>query len=208
MSRTMQYFASLVVCALLAACTSNDPVSAAATGSLSGTVSGDAVDGVVITVSGPESHQTVTDTNGDYLVEDLLPGLYTVTPSSPGAVFTPPSRMILSAGDALTGLDFSSVVPPPQPTVGNGTIRGTISGLVVADLDVTLSGPAVKTTTTDALGDYEFVDLPPGTYTVTPTRPGLIFTPASADVDSNDDDVTGVDFDAAPAPPPPPPPGP
>jgi hypothetical protein len=59
------------------------------------------------------------------------------------------------------------------------TISGqiTLSGAGLSGVTVTLStGP---TATTNSSGNYSFSNLPTGTYTVTPSRSGYIFTPSS-----------------------------
>jgi serine protease len=51
-----------------------------------------------------------------------------------------------------------------------------------------------KIATADAGGAYSFADVADGTYTVTPTKTGITFTPASRSVTVKGADVTGVDF--------------
>jgi hypothetical protein len=60
-----------------------------------------------------------------------------------------------------------------------GTISGTISGDVLAGVQVSLSGAASATTTTDGTGAYKFSGLGNGAFVVTPIRPGYAFVPAS-----------------------------
>jgi len=52
----------------------------------------------------------------------------------------------------------------------------------VSGATVTLTGDASDSTTTDGSGDYEFLLLPDGSYTVTPTKTDETFTPASRNV--------------------------
>src|SRR6185437_3867230 len=59
---------------------------------------------------------------------------------------------------------------------------------------VTLSGGATATQIANASGNYTFSGLASGTYTVTPTRSGFTFTPASTQVSVAGANVTGVNF--------------
>ena len=77
------------------------------------------------------------------------------------------------------------------------TISGTVTmadGSNPALVLVTLSGAAAATTNPDANGDYIFVGLAAGNYTITPSLAGYTFTPASETVPVTNQDVTGVNF--------------
>jgi hypothetical protein len=89
--------------------------------------------------------------------------------------------------------------PPPPPSTWS------IMGSVGSGASVSLTGAATATTAADASGNYTFSGLANGAYTVTPSRTGYTFTPASQNVTINGADVTGVNFTAQAVPPPPPP---
>jgi formylglycine-generating enzyme required for sulfatase activity len=72
-------------------------------------------------------------------------------------------------------------------------LTGTVSGDVVQSVTVTLSGDAALTTTTDIGGEYS-IEVPAGTYTVTPSHDGYVFTPSIRDVAIADADSPGNDF--------------
>jgi hypothetical protein len=55
-------------------------------------------------------------------------------------------------------------------------------GAVTEGVTVKLSGAGSATATTDATGFYAFTDLSGGNYTVTPSRTGYAFLPASREV--------------------------
>jgi hypothetical protein len=78
------------------------------------------------------------------------------------------------------------------PSAEGHSLSGTVVG--AAGVTVTLSGKASAATTTDAAGDYQFRDLADGTYTVTPSRTGYTFNPASIEVSLSGADESGVDF--------------
>jgi len=78
--------------------------------------------------------------------------------------------------------------------VATYTVSGTVTGNVVEDVTVTLTGDADDSTTTDGDGNYEFTGLADGSYTVTPTKDSTEFTPTSAAVEVSGADNTGNDF--------------
>ena len=144
---------------------------------------GEPIPGVVITLTGtdvngdPVSLTTTTDVDGSYSFVDLLPGDYVVTETQPdgyGAGAITPGNSIaieLAGGDESTGNDFSE---------STGSISGTVTddlGRPLADVEITLTGtdvngdPVLLSTTTDGVGDYTFVDLIGGDYTVIETQP-------------------------------------
>ena len=90
---------------------------------------------------------------------------------------------------------FRDVVFVPGATYSiSGTVSPSGNG---AGTTVTLSGPAAATTTADASGNYTFSGLANGSYTVTPSKSGFTFAPASATPTVNTGNVTGVNFTIA-----------
>ena len=83
------------------------------------------------------------------------------------------------------------------PTV-TYSISGTITG--GAGATVTLTGTVTSTVTADSSGNYTFPNLGNGSYTVTPSGSGLVFTPANASVTVSNANITGVNFTASAAP--------
>jgi hypothetical protein len=79
-------------------------------------------------------------------------------------------------------------------------ISGVVSGAVAEGVTITLGGGATATTTTTAEGTYALNGLVAGTYTVTPSRAGFTFTPASRQVVLGNSDANAVDFTATAAP--------
>jgi hypothetical protein len=74
-------------------------------------------------------------------------------------------------------------------------VSGTLTNGALAT--VTLSGASTATATADANGNFSFSGLANGSYTVTPSKVGVTFTPASAPVTVNGANVTGVNFTGA-----------
>jgi hypothetical protein len=133
-------------------------ISPAALGhSISGTVSGDVADGVLMTLSGDASATTTTAGGGLYSFGSLPDGNYVVTPSLAGYTFSPTSRSLTLSGSDLTGENFTStlIVPYSVPDCrvapfGPNTSR-TVQGTKIYDVQ-TSSNSAVPGTDSRAVG--------------------------------------------------------
>jgi hypothetical protein len=80
------------------------------------------------------------------------------------------------------------------------TIGGTISGVGGSGALVTLGGATSGSVTANASGVFSFTGLGNGAYTVTPSKAGYSFNPASKSVTVNAANVSGVNFTSAGAP--------
>ncbi len=166
--------------------------SAQQTYSISGTISGSGGAGATVSLTGASTATTTADAGGNYSFTGLLNGSYTVTPSKTGYTFTPASQAVTISGASATA-NFTSA---PQ-TYG---ISGTISGSGGAGATVSLTGASTATTTADAGGNYSFTGLLNGSYTVTPSKTGSTFTPASQAVTVSGASAT-ANFSSTTAPP-------
>ena len=143
--------------------------------------------GVTLTLTGPNGTSTdVTDANGEYLFEGLLPGEYTVTVDET----TLPADVEQTFDDDGTFTSNVSVTSIPaggsdlDQDFGYAPLLGSIGDFVWLDVNadgdqagedgisgvtVTLTAPdgSTQTDTTNSAGLYLFTDLPAGTYTVT-----------------------------------------
>jgi len=93
--------------------------------SVKGTITGDVIAGVTVAVNA--NRYTTTDVNGSYTINGLVDGIYTVSPSIPGYIFTPPNSAINVAGSDVSGVDFVSIKNTETQftlTVNNGTGSG------------------------------------------------------------------------------------
>ena len=144
-----------------------------------------------VNVSDNVGHNITTASNGNYVLNPLLPGTYTVTPAKSGYTFSPPSI---------------SVTVPPDATEQNFTatqLTYSIAGKVTDGSGNPLSGVNISDNvghniTTASNGNYVLNPLLPGTYTVTPTKSGYTFSPPSRSV-TVPPDAMGRDFASTPA---------
>ena len=166
-------------------------VSAAATYSISGTVSGPTQQGVVMTLSGSNSGSTTTASDGTYIFSGLVNGTYTITPSKAGSTFTPSNRSVTVSSANVPSQDFTITVIPTA-----FAISGTVSGAVTQGVTITLSGAGTASTTTGVGGTYSFANMPNGTYIITPSLTGYTFSPTNKSVTVSGADVAGQNFTA------------
>jgi hypothetical protein len=149
-------------------------------------------DGATVTLTGAEDTLiTTADVSGNYLFANVLDGAFTVTVSKPGVSFAPASQAI-----TVSGGDATAATIDAQPV----TIGGSIAPAAIGDgATLTLTGGA--TVTADADGNFSFSGVPNGTYTVTPSKSGMVFTPLNQSVTvANTTSVSGVAFTGAVAP--------
>jgi hypothetical protein len=155
---------------------------------ITGVLSGPGGAGATVSISGPESLSTTTDSSGNYAFDGLVNGSYTVTPSHSGVTFSPTSKNVSINGGGASGVNFTATVTNPM------SISGTITN--GAGATVNLTGAASATVTADSSGNYSFTGLLGGSYVVTPSASGEIFTPGSQSVTLSSASATGVNFSA------------
>ena len=143
--------------------------------------------GATVTLAGASTAMSIADNLGNYSFSGLSNENYTVTPTKSGITFTPGSQSIQINGASVAGVSFTAVGQ-------TFSIAGTITGSGGAS--IALSGGATEFTTADASGNFTFTGLANGTYTLTPSKGGVTFSPASQSVRVNGGNVTGVAFTA------------
>ncbi|MGA2189123.1 MAG: hypothetical protein ABSH33_11350, partial [Steroidobacteraceae bacterium] len=82
----------------------------------------------------------------------------------------------------------TSTTPPGS----NGTVSGTVAG--PASASVVLSGKSTRVASLGAAGSYNFAAVAAGTYTVSPTTAGHVFTPTSVVAQVADAPVKNLNF--------------
>ena len=130
--------------------------------------------------SGNSFPLTVTGANGRFKFRNLALGRdYRVTPDPRHYSFAPANRNYLR-------------LTTNQDDVYRGTFTGfQLSGFVALNsytlngVTMTLTGPVDQRTSTDNGGNFYFNNLPAGTYTLTPSKTGYVFTPSTFNVTSD-----------------------
>ncbi len=116
---------------------------------------------------------------------------------------TPVETVARMTGTGTPVLDTRNSITKPRIDLYAATgattysISGTVTttgGSPLAGIMMTLGGTESRTTITDLTGNYSFKNVLDGSYTVTPSKTGYSFDPASRTVPVSGANVTGQDF--------------
>ncbi len=152
------------------------------------------VSGISIRLRGPNdtltySKSQTTDSNGKTIFYQVtVPGTYEAR--------TWDERITPQAQDITVR---SSNVSNNKFKVGSSTYSmsggiGESSGTPIPDVTVRVTGPVSKSATTNTSGYYSIASLPNGTYTVTPSKSGVTFSPSSRSVTISGADARNVNW--------------
>jgi hypothetical protein len=113
----------------------------ATTYSISGTISpGSSGSGATVNVSGPSQLSAIADANGNYTINQLTNGSYTVTPSKSGYTFNPGSQPVNINGASASGINFTAIGSSGTINVDANVSLDTATG------SSTISSPPFSTT--------------------------------------------------------------
>jgi hypothetical protein len=149
------------------------------------------LDQVAVALTGTASRTVYTDSAGIYVLPNLPPGTYQVTPSKADTVFSPPSmEFTFTSGISLSDVDFTA-----QESFNIAGQTTDANGAALAGVTISLNnGTQTLSVETGADGFYSF-DAPGGRdYTLTAAKMGLNFTPANQTLTSLSSNRKNVDF--------------
>jgi hypothetical protein len=138
--------------------------------------------GATLSTSGGSA---TSDASSNYTIANLAAGTYTVTPSKSGCTFSPTSSSVTITSANVTGVNFTASCTAPTFSISGNA--GTTGATVTA---------GSSSATSDASSNYSMSGFVAGTYTVTPSKSGCTFSPASSSVTVTSANVTGVNFTA------------
>jgi hypothetical protein len=130
----------------------------------------------------------VTNSAGYFAFYGVTNGTYTLTPdTTQGYGYTPANRNVIINGATVNNQNFV------------GTSGFSISGRIATSNGTGISGVAVTrtgsaTVVTNGAGYYTFYGVVNGTYTLTPSKSGIAFSPATKSVTVNGANVSGQNF--------------
>ena len=154
------------------------------------------LNGVTITLTGPESRSTTTGTTGTYAFADLTPGDYTVTAAATNFNCPPVTATIVAFATTTR-----NIVCTPQPGTVNGTVRLDLAPVAGVAVTARQGTNTVGTATTGSDGTYTIPNLLPGAYTIAMTPPSNTICPTTErDVTVQSNLTTTADFDCTTAP--------
>jgi hypothetical protein len=145
--------------------------------SISGSVkdiSGVGMSGVTMTLSGSMSGTIITAADGSYAFTNLPGGgNYTVTPSLPKFMFSPPS----ATSNNLSSNRLVNFTGRVATFTISGGVLSVDSGASIEGFTIELTGTRTGTAVTTSFGGYSFSELPvDGDYTVTAYLANRLFT--------------------------------
>lgn len=150
--------------------------------------------GVSLMLGGGLLITTTTDSAGNFQFTGVPNGTFPLTPTKQGFSFTPSSRSVTVNGANVTNVTFTAhAVPTSWP------ISGTVSPASLAN-GVRLTLGETGDVFSDSNGNYTFLGIPNGTFTIVPSKTGYVFVPSSQTVTVNGGPVTGVNFTIEPTP--------
>lgn len=148
----------------------------------------------LLSATGAVLQTTLTDAQGNYKFDNLLPAEYAIREVQPVGYFQGDHHAGSGGGDASVAdlvraiyvtpgaalIDYNFCEIPPGSIAGQVYVdadqdceydsgEAPIAGVTITLLDD--SGRVVRTTHTDATGRYQFIDLTPGKYTVRESQP-------------------------------------
>jgi hypothetical protein len=127
-----------------------------------------------------------------YTLSGLNPGTYTLSATLSGYTFTASfSNPVTITNANLSGLTFVGTAGTGGAyTISGRILEGTnpIAGVIVSD--------GTRTAITNSSGYYTIINVPYGSYVITPTKEGYSFTPATLSV-SVPPNASGKDFQAS-----------
>ncbi|MCU1268377.1 MAG: uncharacterized protein JWM21_4695 [Acidobacteria bacterium] len=151
---------------------------------------GSAASGALLLLTGAQTANTQTDSDGRYTFNDLpAVGAYTVRPTKTHFFFSPFSASFTSLPGDQTA-NFTAVLY----YVIYGRVVNASNGAGLPGIRVNISGSQSGFVTTDNNGNYSLSPLiPGGSFVVSPASSDYTFTPVSKTVSNLSDDQT-VDF--------------
>ena len=137
--------------------------------------------GATVTLSqGGGTVATATaDSGGAYRFAGVADGSYTVTPVKSGVVFSPATQSVTVSGGPVTVPAFSATATSTFAVSGSITPATLASGATVG---LSQNGATIGIATVGSDGSYAFASVANGSYTLTPTKAGVGFTPTSRSV--------------------------
>jgi hypothetical protein len=157
-----------------------------------------------IKVLGPSPHQTNTNADGEWVLRNLPPGVYRITPVEPGYRFAPEYRTVTLRARDVINMNFVARRVEGPAVTSKFEITGRVAGLAAGHrATIRAAGPRSYTTTSRLDGTYSFPSVVSGEYDIHPTHSRYSFAPEFHHVDAKVRDAHNINFAARPKPLPP-----
>ncbi|MEN8164088.1 MAG: M14 family zinc carboxypeptidase [Acidobacteriota bacterium] len=153
--------------------------SVAVSGTITDSNSGLPVPGAVVRLTGSPLPATHSDASGNYVFAAVMPGTYDMTVGAWGYLPETVSGLTATAGGGDLDVDII-LTPDPAARVVEGTVTDQSTGLPLEGATVVLVSAPTPAQSTNALGEFVFGPVPPGTWVV-----GCSMTDYHREVDYN-----------------------
>jgi hypothetical protein len=137
------------------------------------TLGGNGLGNVTVALSGTQAAATTTSASGTYSFTVSPGGSYTVTPSLAGYSFSPTSQTFNNVSANQTA-NFTAAATGVSYMISG---QVTLSGAGFPGVTMSLTGSQNSSASTDSSGNYSFIVLAGGNYTVTPSLAPYNFSP-------------------------------
>lgn len=128
------------------------------------------ISGATVTLN-PGNKSAQTDAEGNYTLQNVVPGTYTLAATKSGVVFDPKTLSVTVTDKDRAKRNFATY------SIAAKIVNG--KGVGISGVTINLTGKATATGTTDANGKFVFKGLGKGTYIVAPqAQSGFSFEPA------------------------------
>jgi hypothetical protein len=127
------------------------------------------LDSTEITFVGPVKGKVYASDSGNYVIDGLIDGTYSLTAKKPNYSPKTVSAAISSCGSAVRHIYLSEA---PGASLA-GKVTDAANGMAVSGANVKLF-PGGESRSTDAEGNYLFLGLDPGTYSLTVSKNGYL----------------------------------
>lgn len=169
-------------------------------GTLTGTVkdpSSTPLSGAVVTIKNGNIviNTVITDAQGNFVIQGLAPGTYSVLASATN--YQTSFGAVTIMANATSQISFSLI---PQPGFANGQVidSGTSQPVASATIDLLQNGIIVASLLTDSQGNYNLVGLAPGQYTIRATANNYRIVTVGITIISNQTVTLNFNLDSLP----------
>jgi hypothetical protein len=151
--------------------------------------SGEAVAGVQVTDG---ARTTFTDFGGFYVLAGVPAGTYTISAAKSGYRLSDATAVVIGNAN-IDAINFSATKNVTVHDV-SGEVRPFSSGIASQCVAGVQLAYGIGSAVTPSDGKFTLLGLPPGTYALTPIKPGCLYTPATQIVTVTNTSVANVLF--------------
>ncbi|WWB87080.1 carboxypeptidase regulatory-like domain-containing protein [Priestia aryabhattai] len=141
--------------------------------------------------------RATTDQLGRFTIHDILPGTYTIFVTTIGFIPADPQQIKVNSGEVLDLQTFELKQIPSSTGAITGRVVDNSTSVPIANVRINLldnQGQLAASTTTNEAGEYSFISLKAGTYTVVVDTDGYQAIPPSVTITIRQGETQRADF--------------